>query len=75
VLCSCVCLTVEEFDLAERLNTAPELVGRAYNRPTLDTLKTKSIQGATDTRTVEVRVPALHHYISLDGHGQQQSKV
>ncbi|CAL8288413.1 unnamed protein product [Merluccius merluccius] len=44
---------VQEFDLAERLNTVPELVGRVYNRPTLDTLKTKRIQGATDTRTIK----------------------
>ncbi|CAL8249054.1 unnamed protein product [Lota lota] len=44
---------VQEFDLAERLNTVPELVGRVYNRPTLETLKTKSIQGATDKRNLQ----------------------
>uniref|UniRef100_A0A3B4WHA8 U3 small nucleolar RNA-associated protein 11 n=1 Tax=Seriola lalandi dorsalis TaxID=1841481 RepID=A0A3B4WHA8_SERLL len=37
---------VESFDLANHLNTAPELVDRVYNRPTLKTLETKTIQGA-----------------------------
>ncbi|XP_068180314.1 probable U3 small nucleolar RNA-associated protein 11 [Antennarius striatus] len=39
---------VQSFDLARHLNTAPELVNRVYNRPTLKTLETKSIQGTTD---------------------------
>ncbi|XP_036435169.1 probable U3 small nucleolar RNA-associated protein 11 [Colossoma macropomum] len=37
---------VEDFDLATHLNTVPELVDRAYNRPTLDTLVNKSVLGA-----------------------------
>ncbi|KAM9852449.1 putative U3 small nucleolar RNA-associated protein 11 isoform 1-T2 [Aulostomus maculatus] len=44
---------VQEFDLATHLNTAPELVDRVYNRPTLETLETKSIQGAADRRSVK----------------------
>ncbi|XP_060937274.1 probable U3 small nucleolar RNA-associated protein 11 [Limanda limanda] len=36
---------VESFDLATHLNTAPGLVDRVYNRPTLETLETKSVQG------------------------------
>ncbi|KAG7263580.1 hypothetical protein CRUP_015045 [Coryphaenoides rupestris] len=56
---------VQEFDLAERLNTAPELVGRPYNRPTLDTLKTKSIQGATDKRTVEKLAKQRGHQYTI----------
>ncbi|XP_062996506.1 probable U3 small nucleolar RNA-associated protein 11 [Elgaria multicarinata webbii] len=38
---------VERFDIATHLNTAPQLVGRVYNRPTLETLKKGSILGTT----------------------------
>ncbi|XP_048355884.1 probable U3 small nucleolar RNA-associated protein 11 [Sphaerodactylus townsendi] len=38
---------VQRFDPATHLNTAPELLGRVYNRPTLETLQKKSIQGTT----------------------------
>ncbi|KAJ8289231.1 hypothetical protein COCON_G00018900 [Conger conger] len=38
---------VREFDLARHLNTAPELLDRVYNRPTLATLEGCSLQGAT----------------------------
>uniref|UniRef100_A0A4W4EUE4 U3 small nucleolar RNA-associated protein 11 n=2 Tax=Electrophorus electricus TaxID=8005 RepID=A0A4W4EUE4_ELEEL len=44
---------VEEFDLITHLNTVPELVDRAYNRPTLDTLVNKSILGAVEPKTVQ----------------------
>ncbi|KAK2902832.1 hypothetical protein Q8A67_007545 [Cirrhinus molitorella] len=36
---------VKHFNLARHLNTVPELVGRVYNRPTIETLETKSIAG------------------------------
>ncbi|XP_066494734.1 probable U3 small nucleolar RNA-associated protein 11 [Tiliqua scincoides] len=39
---------VQRFDIATQLNTAPELVGRVYNRPTLETLQKATIQGATN---------------------------
>ncbi|XP_061920029.1 probable U3 small nucleolar RNA-associated protein 11 [Entelurus aequoreus] len=32
---------IKRFDLSEHLNTVPELVDGAYNRPTVDTLRTK----------------------------------
>ncbi|XP_060639982.2 probable U3 small nucleolar RNA-associated protein 11 [Anolis sagrei] len=38
---------VQEFDVAAHLNTPPELLGRVYNRPTLEMLKTEPIRGAT----------------------------
>ncbi|KAG9492905.1 hypothetical protein GDO78_001064 [Eleutherodactylus coqui] len=38
---------VRNFDLAKKLDTAPELVDRVYNRPTLETLHKKTIQGST----------------------------
>ncbi|XP_068616467.1 probable U3 small nucleolar RNA-associated protein 11 [Brachionichthys hirsutus] len=43
---------VQLFDLARHLNTAPELVNRVYNRPTLETLEMKSIQGASNPRAL-----------------------
>lgn len=48
--------SVHSFDLANHLNTAPELVDRVYNRPTLETLETKTIQGAAEPHSVKVRV-------------------
>ena len=51
--------SVHSFDLANHLNTAPELVDRVYNRPTLETLETKSIQGAAEPHTVEVCVRCM----------------
>ncbi|XP_052003354.1 probable U3 small nucleolar RNA-associated protein 11 [Xyrauchen texanus] len=39
---------VEDFDLATHLNTVPELVDRAYNRPTIETLENKSILGVVE---------------------------
>lgn len=51
------CLSsVQSFDLAKHLNTAPELVDRVYNRPTLETLEKKSIQGAVHPRSLMVCV-------------------
>ncbi|XP_010212372.1 PREDICTED: probable U3 small nucleolar RNA-associated protein 11, partial [Tinamus guttatus] len=38
----------QEFDIATHLNTAPELVDRVYNRPTIATLQKESLKGATD---------------------------
>lgn len=48
--------SVQSFNLAKHLNTAPELVHRAYNRPTLETLETKSIQGSVDPKSLKVCV-------------------
>uniref|UniRef100_H3ADY2 U3 small nucleolar RNA-associated protein 11 n=1 Tax=Latimeria chalumnae TaxID=7897 RepID=H3ADY2_LATCH len=39
---------VEQFDLATHLKTAPELVDRVYNRPTIETLRTETVKGATN---------------------------
>lgn len=44
---------VEDFDLAKHLNTVPELVNRTYNRPTIQTLESKSIGGAVDPRQIK----------------------
>ncbi|XP_030638461.1 putative U3 small nucleolar RNA-associated protein 11 [Chanos chanos] len=44
---------VEEFDLAKHLNTVPELVDRTFNRPTLETLEKKSVQGVVDPKSLQ----------------------
>lgn len=44
---------VQSFNLAKQLNTVPELVDRVYNRPTLETLETKRIQGAVEPQSME----------------------
>ncbi|XP_070822818.1 probable U3 small nucleolar RNA-associated protein 11 [Chaetodon trifascialis] len=44
---------VQSFDLAEQLRTAPELVDRVFNRPTLETLETKTIQGAVEPHSIK----------------------
>lgn len=44
---------VKNFDLATHLNTVPELVDRAYNRPTIETLENKSIVGAMKARDIK----------------------
>lgn len=44
---------VRNFDLAERLNTAPELVDRVFNRPTLETLRKKTVQGSSETKVLK----------------------
>ncbi|XP_034553678.1 probable U3 small nucleolar RNA-associated protein 11 [Notolabrus celidotus] len=44
---------VVSFDLANHLNTAPELLDRVYNRPTLETLETKVIKAAAEPETVK----------------------
>ncbi|XP_073703824.1 probable U3 small nucleolar RNA-associated protein 11 [Garra rufa] len=44
---------VEDFDLATHLNTVPELVGRAYNRPTVETLEKKSIVGELNSQGIK----------------------
>lgn len=47
-------LSVHNFDLANHLQTAPELVNRVYNRPTLETLERKSVQGDVNPRSIMV---------------------
>ncbi|KAM8847610.1 putative U3 small nucleolar RNA-associated protein 11 [Synchiropus picturatus] len=67
---------VKSFDLAKRLNTAPELVDRVYNRPTLQTLKTKSIMGATDTRSVQkIHRQSKHQYKMLSQRIDREKKM
>ncbi|KAM3933447.1 putative U3 small nucleolar RNA-associated protein 11 [Leptodactylus fuscus] len=44
---------VRNFDLAKRLNTAPELVDRVYNRPSLETLHKQTIKGPTQSKILK----------------------
>ncbi|KAM4569115.1 putative U3 small nucleolar RNA-associated protein 11 [Fundulus diaphanus] len=56
---------VESFDLASHLNTAPELVDRAYNRPTLQTLETKSIKGAVQPQIIKKMARQRRHQYKI----------
>ncbi|KAM9353763.1 putative U3 small nucleolar RNA-associated protein 11 [Symphorus nematophorus] len=56
---------VESFDLANHLKTAPELVDRVYNRPTLETLETKRIQGAVEPRSIEKLAKQRKHQYKI----------
>ncbi|KAM9685746.1 putative U3 small nucleolar RNA-associated protein 11 isoform 2-T4 [Trichechus inunguis] len=38
---------VEHFDVATHLRTAPELVDRVFNRPTVETLRKEKVKGVT----------------------------
>ncbi|XP_046899982.1 probable U3 small nucleolar RNA-associated protein 11 [Hypomesus transpacificus] len=56
---------VQEFDLARHLDTAPELVGRVFNRPTLLTLETKTVQGAVEPGSVKRLARQRRHQYHL----------
>ncbi|TKS82394.1 putative U3 small nucleolar RNA-associated protein 11 [Collichthys lucidus] len=56
---------VQSFDLACHLKTAPELVDRVYNRPTLETLETKSIQGAVQARSMKTMAKERKHQYKI----------
>ncbi|XP_071782747.1 putative U3 small nucleolar RNA-associated protein 11 [Centroberyx gerrardi] len=67
---------VRSFDLASHLNTAPELVDRVYNRPTLHTLETKSIQGAVEPRSIEkLAKQRKHRYKVLSQRIDREKKL
>ncbi|XP_073471606.1 probable U3 small nucleolar RNA-associated protein 11 [Aquarana catesbeiana] len=44
---------VRNFDLAAQLNTAPELVNRVYNRPTLETLRKQTVKGLENSKQLK----------------------
>ncbi|XP_028281635.1 putative U3 small nucleolar RNA-associated protein 11 [Parambassis ranga] len=56
---------VQSFNLAKHLDTAPELVDRVFNRPTLKTLETKSIQGAVDPPSVKKMAKQRKHQYKI----------
>lgn len=67
---------VQSFDLATHLNTMPELVDRVFNRPTLETLKTKRIQGAVDPGSVEkLSKQRKHQYRILSQRIDREKKL
>ncbi|XP_029958658.1 putative U3 small nucleolar RNA-associated protein 11 [Salarias fasciatus] len=56
---------VKSFDLAHHLDTAPELLNRVYNRPTLKTLETKVIQGAEAPRVIKKLAKQRKHQYKI----------
>ncbi|CAK7305990.1 Probable U3 small nucleolar RNA-associated protein 11 [Vulpes lagopus] len=47
---------VEQFDIATHLRTAPELVDRVFNRPTIETLQKEKVKGVYPADSTEVRI-------------------
>lgn len=67
---------VESFDLANHLDTAPELVDRVFNRPTLKTLETKSIRGAVEPHSMmKLAKQRNHQYNILSQRIDRESKL
>ncbi|XP_020489211.1 probable U3 small nucleolar RNA-associated protein 11 [Labrus bergylta] len=67
---------VELFDLADHLNTAPELVDRVYNRPTLQTLETTVIRAAEEPRSVmKLAKQRKHQYKILSQRIDREKKM
>ncbi|KAJ8289535.1 hypothetical protein GJAV_G00002410 [Gymnothorax javanicus] len=67
---------VREFNLARHLNTAPELLDRVYNRPTLETLENATLQGAT--RPAQIKKLARqrrHQYKMLSQRVDREKKM
>ncbi|XP_039596127.1 probable U3 small nucleolar RNA-associated protein 11 [Polypterus senegalus] len=67
---------VAEFDLAKHLNTAPELLDRVYNRPTIETLQKETIKGATDPKVVKkLARQRKHQYRILKQRIEREKKM
>ncbi|XP_051575627.1 probable U3 small nucleolar RNA-associated protein 11 [Myxocyprinus asiaticus] len=67
---------VEDFDLATHLNTVPELVDRAYNRPTIETLENKSIVGVVEPdRIMKLAKQRKNQYEELSQRIDREKKM
>ncbi|KAF3692195.1 putative U3 small nucleolar RNA-associated protein 11 [Channa argus] len=67
---------VQSFDLAKHLNTAPELVDRVYNRPTLKVLETTSIKGAVEPHSIKkLARQRKHQYTILSQRIDREKKM
>jgi len=65
---------VENFDAAKHLNTIPELLGRAHNRPTVEMLHTKKL--STDNKTkIKVEKAKQHAYRELQNRIKRERKL
>ncbi|XP_018415116.1 PREDICTED: probable U3 small nucleolar RNA-associated protein 11 [Nanorana parkeri] len=56
---------VRDFDLAAHLKTAPELVDRVYNRPTMETLRKQTVKGFENTKQLKKLAKQRQHQYSL----------
>ncbi|XP_069478771.1 probable U3 small nucleolar RNA-associated protein 11 [Ambystoma mexicanum] len=56
---------VQQFDLATHLKTAPELVDRVFNRPTIETLQKESIKGVTEPRLIKMLAKQRKHQYTI----------
>lgn len=57
---------MRNFDLAAHLNTAPELLNRVYNRPTLETLRKQTVKGLENAKQLKVSMLAKQRKILID---------
>lgn len=62
--------------LASRLHTAPELVSRVYNRPSLLTMETRSLQGAVEPLSIKkLAKQRMHQYKILSQRVDREKKM
>ncbi|KAM8976767.1 putative U3 small nucleolar RNA-associated protein 11 [Pelodytes ibericus] len=66
---------VRHFDLAAHLNTAPQLVNRVYNRPTMETLHNKAITGASHASQLKFAKQRKHQYDILKQRIDREKKL
>ncbi|KAM4796147.1 putative U3 small nucleolar RNA-associated protein 11 [Rhinophrynus dorsalis] len=67
---------VLQFDLAAHLNTAPELVNRVYNRPTVETLQKETVKGVTNNKQIKkLSKQRQHQYDILNQRIEREKKL
>lgn len=67
---------VRNFDLAAHLNTAPELVNRVYNRPTLETLRKQTVKGLENRKLLsKLKKQRTQQYNLLNQRIEREKKM
>ncbi|KAM9320542.1 putative U3 small nucleolar RNA-associated protein 11 [Gastrophryne carolinensis] len=67
---------VRNFDLAAHLNTAPELVDRVFNRPTLETLQKQNVKGLHGRKQLnKLAKQRLNQYTILNQRIEREKKM
>ncbi|EPY79830.1 putative U3 small nucleolar RNA-associated protein 11 [Camelus ferus] len=67
---------VEQFDIATHLRTAPELVDRVFNRPTIDTLQKEKVKGVNhQTRLKRIAKERQKQYDCLAQRIEREKKL
>lgn len=67
---------VEQFDIATHLRTAPELVDRVFNRPTIETLQKEKVKGVNNqTRLKRIAKERQKQYDCLTQRIERERKL